>query len=463
MSLRISTAYPQQYNTTNMLNLQTQLNTTQLKISSGKQNLTAADNPAAAVSALSFQQAIDTGNQHQTNIASANQRLSLEDTTLTSIISTIQNLQSLGLQGVSAPDASTSGNAIADAFDQANQELLGLANTVNSNGEYLFSGTKSNVMPFSEQNPSAATASTTTPVIASTIDNVPASDWTTYLSKQATTDALNYIVTNPNATLSDALAWATNQASTVSTMGQAASASITAPPASLQTALADASPYMAAFQTAFTSAGAQGTTASAVAHIAVVPLASASVDSSAAYDVYIKSLANYVPPAATTDTTNPVATPNSGVTPSSTAGFIYFGSNTQRSVQIGSSRTINDGDTGTAVFGDTATGQSLFDTIKTFSAQLRAGTPTLATLKQLDTALTQVSNVQSDVGARMNALTSQQSINQDFIINNQTALSQVQDLDYAGAVTQLNSQQLSLQAAQQSYAKVQGMSLFKYL
>lgn len=33
----------------------------------------------------------------------------------------------------------------------------------------------------------------------------------------------------------------------------------------------------------------------------------------------------------------------------------------------------------------------------------------------------------------------------------------------ADAITKLNSQQTSLQAAQQSFAKVQGMSLFKYL
>ena len=145
------------------------------------------------------------------------------------------------------------------------------------------------------------------------------------------------------------------------------------------------------------------------------------------------------------------------------AAFTYSGSAVQRSIQVGSARTITDGDTGAAVFISTSTGKSLFDTVKNFSTELRADKPTLETLQELDNAMIQVSNIRSNVGARMNALDRQKATNQDFIVSNQTALSQIADLDYATAVTQLNLQQTSLQAAQQSYAKVQGMSLFKYL
>jgi flagellar hook-associated protein 3 FlgL len=145
------------------------------------------------------------------------------------------------------------------------------------------------------------------------------------------------------------------------------------------------------------------------------------------------------------------------------SAFTYFGSNTQRSIQIGTGRTITDGDTGTATFTSAKTGLTLFDTVKNFATELRADKPTLETLQALDDAFTQISTVRSNVGARINALDRQKTTNQDFIINNQTALSQIEDLDYATAITTLNTQQNSLQAAQQSYAKVQGMSLFKYL
>jgi len=42
-------------------------------------------------------------------------------------------------------------------------------------------------------------------------------------------------------------------------------------------------------------------------------------------------------------------------------------------------------------------------------------------------------------------------------------LSKVQDTDYTTAVTQLSQEQVSLQAAQQSFALVSKLSLFQYL
>ena len=44
-----------------------------------------------------------------------------------------------------------------------------------------------------------------------------------------------------------------------------------------------------------------------------------------------------------------------------------------------------------------------------------------------------------------------------------TTLSQIEDLDYAEAITQLNLKSVGLQAAQQVYVKVQGLSLFNFL
>lgn len=54
-------------------------------------------------------------------------------------------------------------------------------------------------------------------------------------------------------------------------------------------------------------------------------------------------------------------------------------------------------------------------------------------------------------------------MNDAFALETATALSEVQDLDYAEAVSRLNQQLLALQASQQSFIKVQGLSLFDYL
>lgn len=167
-----------------------------------------------------------------------------------------------------------------------------------------------------------------------------------------------------------------------------------------------------------------------------------------------------VPDSAVADETGTAVT---NITKTGSA-FVYSGSNTQREIQIGGSRKVTDSDTGINVFGPSSvTGKMIFDSVKNFAAELRADAPTLKTLQELDDAMVRLSTVRSTIGSRMNAIDRQKQSNQDFIINTQTALSQIEDLDYAEAITKLNAQQLSLQAAQQSYAKVQGMSLFKFL
>ena len=41
--------------------------------------------------------------------------------------------------------------------------------------------------------------------------------------------------------------------------------------------------------------------------------------------------------------------------------------------------------------------------------------------------------------------------------------SDVEDLDYTEAITKMNKEQLALEAAQSSFAKISQLSLFKYL
>ena len=45
----------------------------------------------------------------------------------------------------------------------------------------------------------------------------------------------------------------------------------------------------------------------------------------------------------------------------------------------------------------------------------------------------------------------------------QTARSEVEDLDYAEAISRFQQQLLALEAAQQTFSKVQSLSLFNYL
>jgi flagellar hook-associated protein 3 FlgL len=84
-------------------------------------------------------------------------------------------------------------------------------------------------------------------------------------------------------------------------------------------------------------------------------------------------------------------------------------------------------------------------------------------LQQIDGAISNLNNVSASVGARVNAVTASQSTAQTLQTNLTTSISQITDVDYASAITQLNTEEVSLQAAQESYASIAKLSLFNYL
>jgi flagellar hook-associated protein 3 FlgL len=84
-------------------------------------------------------------------------------------------------------------------------------------------------------------------------------------------------------------------------------------------------------------------------------------------------------------------------------------------------------------------------------------------LEQIDGAITNLSNVSASVGARLNSITSSQSAAQSIQTNLTTSVSHLSDVDYAAAITQLNMEEVSLQAAQQTYASISQLSLFSFL
>jgi flagellar hook-associated protein 3 FlgL len=67
------------------------------------------------------------------------------------------------------------------------------------------------------------------------------------------------------------------------------------------------------------------------------------------------------------------------------------------------------------------------------------------------------------VGGRLNTITSQQSVQTSQQTQLQTSIASLQGLNYASAITQLDQQNTTLQAALQAYSLTQGLSLFKYI
>lgn len=86
-----------------------------------------------------------------------------------------------------------------------------------------------------------------------------------------------------------------------------------------------------------------------------------------------------------------------------------------------------------------------------------------STLTNLNNAQTRLLEGQSSVGARLNLVESVKNSNADVRLATQASLSQLQDLDFAAAVSRLSQETFILEAAQASFVRVSGLTLFNYL
>lgn len=152
--------------------------------------------------------------------------------------------------------------------------------------------------------------------------------------------------------------------------------------------------------------------------------------------------------------------------------YTYEGDAGQRFVQVSRDLQVAINDPGSDVFQYTdsaGNSQNIFNTLSTFAQQL--ANPDAVTdqsvltkvLNDLDGGLHQISDIRAKAGARLNVLDAQKAQNDQYTVSLKSNLSDVQDVDYAEAISRMNQQQTVLQAAQQSYTKVQKLSLFDYL
>ena len=130
---------------------------------------------------------------------------------------------------------------------------------------------------------------------------------------------------------------------------------------------------------------------------------------------------------------------------------------------------------GDTVFIESSNTQGLLTTLRRLSDalhQVEDGIPatkdlvrdtvavTLATLDESETA---INAVQSEIGARLNTLDSTRDLHLDSDLLNREVLADLEDLDYAEAATRLSLQSFILQATQQSFVRVSGLTLFNLL
>lgn len=67
------------------------------------------------------------------------------------------------------------------------------------------------------------------------------------------------------------------------------------------------------------------------------------------------------------------------------------------------------------------------------------------------------------MGTRLNELDALQNAGESMGVQYKETLSQLQDVDFNKAISDLNQQKTSLEAAQKSFMAVSGLSLFNYM
>lgn len=167
-----------------------------------------------------------------------------------------------------------------------------------------------------------------------------------------------------------------------------------------------------------------------------------------------------------------VDTGNSGNLSLTNTVISYNGDDGHHLVQVQSSQTVSTSESGQAVFmrvtnpDGSLNGRSVFDALQNVINSLDgvAGAPPYAqSLDDLKNALGHISKARGNLGAQLNQVESLTTAGNDMALQFDTRLGQLQGLDYAEAISQLNQQTIQLQASQQSFIKVSQLSLFNLI
>ncbi|MEH6825209.1 MAG: flagellar hook-associated protein FlgL, partial [Motiliproteus sp.] len=146
--MRISTQQIFNNGVSNMQKAQTALARTQEQVSTGKNLNRPSDDPVAAAQILKYRRELAATGTFQENITVSQRRLELEELTLQQVNDAGDRLKELAIRGNNSTMTNENRKGIAAEAKQIQQFVLGLMNTKDAQGEYLFSGARGDTEPF---------------------------------------------------------------------------------------------------------------------------------------------------------------------------------------------------------------------------------------------------------------------------------------------------------------------------
>jgi flagellar hook-associated protein 3 FlgL len=149
--MRISTSSFYEQNIHAMGLQQQNLFRVQQQLAAGTKFLTAGDDPVGAARALGVSETLAESAQYATSRDRAMLSLTREETSLDSVTSILQNIKTLTVQAGNGTLSDADRASLATTIQSNLDQLVGLANADDGNGQFLFAGYKSANAPFAAQ------------------------------------------------------------------------------------------------------------------------------------------------------------------------------------------------------------------------------------------------------------------------------------------------------------------------
>lgn len=146
--MRISTTQFYEVTTQNYQRNYANVVKTSEEVSSGIKLNTASDDPVGAARVLQLAQQNSMLTQYKSNISVINTNTANTETALDSIISSMQAARELIIKAGNGSYTDADRISTAGELKQLQSQILGLMNTQDSNGQYIFSGSKSSTPPY---------------------------------------------------------------------------------------------------------------------------------------------------------------------------------------------------------------------------------------------------------------------------------------------------------------------------
>jgi len=385
---------------------QVELNRTSLQMGRGERILSPSDDPSGATQVNQFERIIQATKQFQRNIDNTQPRLQQEESALQSGTDLLQRARELVVAGNNDSQTNETRSYIAGELRQLRDGMFDIANTKDPNGEYLFAGTKSLQQPF----------------------------------QQDGSGAVRYEGAEGTGSVRE-VAISANRKIPVGDTGARVFMDIPENDGRVGAQVTNREPgsRLVVEQTGVND----GVELTGETYTITFDLE----DDEIVYEV--------------TDGDGPVA--GGTYVPGETINF------EGRSITLSGTPDLDD-----VVESRPAQNKSVFETLDAIIAALEEGgasgrsranlaTATNTALADLDTVLGNFSDIRAEVGSRLKTFDQQKDLNEDRLVDLNSAVSEIRDLDYAEAISRFNQQQVALQAAQQTYTQVNRLSLFDFL